>query len=69
VWRIRTNQELGELYKTPDLAPDIKRRRFDWLGFMFRMDETRVSEKICKETARQMKSGKAQNELTGRCGE
>jgi hypothetical protein len=26
VWRIRPHQELGELYKTPHLSPDIKRR-------------------------------------------
>lgn len=33
VWRIRPHQELGELYKTPYLAPDIKRRLY-WLGVM-----------------------------------
>jgi hypothetical protein len=29
--RIRTNQELAELQKTPDLVADIKRRSWEWL--------------------------------------
>lgn len=33
------------------------------------MDETRVAKKNFKETARQKKSGKAQNEMAGRCRE
>jgi hypothetical protein len=31
VWRIRTNQELQELCKTPDLLVNIK--RFGWSGW------------------------------------
>jgi hypothetical protein len=30
VWGIRTNQELKELCKTPDLIVDIERRRLAW---------------------------------------
>jgi hypothetical protein len=32
VWKLRTSQELGKLYKTPDLVAGIKRRRWEWLG-------------------------------------
>jgi hypothetical protein len=44
VWRIRTNQELKELYKTLDLAADVNRRRFEWLGHVTGMDQTRADK-------------------------
>jgi hypothetical protein len=37
VWRIRTIQELNELYKIVALLRDIKRRRLKWVGHMIRM--------------------------------
>jgi hypothetical protein len=41
VWRIRTNQDLMELYIS-DLVADIDWRGSEWLGHMIRMDQTRV---------------------------
>jgi hypothetical protein len=38
VWKIRRN-ELGELYKAPDLVVDINRKRLEWLGYVIRMDQ------------------------------
>lgn len=37
IWRITSNKELRELYKTPDPVSDIK-RRLEWLGHMIRRD-------------------------------
>jgi truncated hemoglobin YjbI len=49
MWRIRTNQELSELYKTPDLVPDIRRRgrkRLEGFWRGIRMDQTAVAHRI-----------------------
>jgi hypothetical protein len=46
VWRIRTNQELRESYKTPDLEVEINRRMLEGLGHAIRMDQTRVAKKL-----------------------
>jgi hypothetical protein len=32
IWRIRTDEEIRELYKMPHMVKDIKRRRVEWLG-------------------------------------
>ena len=37
IWRIRTNQELRELYKYLDIA-DTKKRIWEWIGHLVRMD-------------------------------
>jgi hypothetical protein len=34
------------LYKTPELLPDIKRRCFEWLRHVVRMDQARVARKF-----------------------
>jgi hypothetical protein len=44
VGRIRTNLELTELYKTPDLTVDIK--RLELFRYVIRMDQTRVTKNI-----------------------
>jgi hypothetical protein len=44
-WRIRTNQELRELYKKLDIA-DIKEKRLEWIGRVLRMDQGRTVEKV-----------------------
>jgi hypothetical protein len=35
---------LGELYETPVLIADIKRRRLEWLGLVIIMDQRRVDK-------------------------
>jgi hypothetical protein len=45
IWRIRTNQELRELYKKLDVA-DIKEKRLEWIGRVVRMDMGRTVKKI-----------------------
>jgi hypothetical protein len=44
VWRTRTNQELRELYESPDLVADIKGRMLKGLGHMIKMDQTKVGK-------------------------
>jgi hypothetical protein len=41
-WKMRTNQELCELYKDFDIVTDIKNRRLKWVGQVARMDQGRV---------------------------
>jgi hypothetical protein len=45
-WRIKTNAELITKYKAPDIVNIIKIRRFEWLGHVVRMNETRSVKKI-----------------------
>ena len=46
IWRIRTNQELRELYKDLDIVADIKKKRLEWIGHVVRMDQGRTVKKI-----------------------
>jgi 3-methyladenine DNA glycosylase AlkD len=40
-WRIKTNSELITKYKSQDIVTVINIRRFEWLGHIIRMNETR----------------------------
>lgn len=44
-WRIRTNQEIYELFKDPDIVKEIKVKRLQWLGHLRRMEDTRAAKK------------------------
>jgi hypothetical protein len=46
IWRIRTNQELQELYKDLDIAVDIRKERLKWTGHLDRMDHGSVVKNI-----------------------
>jgi hypothetical protein len=46
VWRIRSNQEVMELYKIPGLIADIKKRILEWLGHVIRMYQLRLAMDI-----------------------
>ena len=46
IWRIRTNQELRELYRNLDLVANIKRKRLERIGHVVRMDQERIYKKI-----------------------
>jgi hypothetical protein len=46
MWRIRTNQELRELYKDLDIAADIKSNRLEQTQRLVRMDYIRVVKKV-----------------------
>ena len=47
-WRIKTNEELRNKYKSQDIVTVIKIRRLEWLGHVSRMNETRSVKKICE---------------------
>ena len=46
IWRIRTNQELRELYKDLDIVAGIKKKKLEWTGHAVRMDQGRTVKKI-----------------------
>ena len=50
MWRIRTNQELRDLYKDLDIVADIKKKTLEWTGQIVKMDQGRTVKKIfyCK---------------------
>ena len=45
-WRIKTNSELLDKYKSLDIVTVIKIQRLEWLGHAIRMNETRSIKKI-----------------------
>jgi hypothetical protein len=45
VWRIRTNLELQNVYRSPDIVTEIKASRLEWLGHIIRMDGARMAKK------------------------
>ena len=46
IWRIRTNQQLRELYEDVDIVADIKKKRWEWIGHVVRMDKGRTVKKV-----------------------
>jgi hypothetical protein len=46
---MRTNEELKELYKKPDIVAEIRSRRIGWLGHMIRMENGHMVKKVFKE--------------------
>jgi NADH:ubiquinone oxidoreductase subunit F (NADH-binding) len=46
IWRIRTNQELQELYKDLDIVADIKKESLKRTEHLDRMDHGRVVKNI-----------------------
>jgi hypothetical protein len=39
IWRIRSNLEIQNMFKSPDIVTEIKVRRLEWLGHVIRMEE------------------------------
>jgi len=46
IWKIRTNQELRELYKDLDSVAGIKKKKLEWIGQAVRIDQGRTVKKI-----------------------
>jgi hypothetical protein len=45
-WRVRTNQELYELYEDPCITNEVKSARLRWLGHVERMPENRAVRQV-----------------------
>jgi hypothetical protein len=39
-WRLRSNLEIQNMYKSPDIVTEIKVRRLEWLGHVVRMEDS-----------------------------
>jgi hypothetical protein len=60
--RIRTNQELIDLYRETDIMSEIRKGRLRWLGHVERMPEERTVKKVFKNIPEGKKSvGKRRN--------
>jgi hypothetical protein len=46
VWRIRSNLEIQNMYKSPDIVTEIKVRRLEWLEHVVRMEDTHPSKMV-----------------------
>jgi hypothetical protein len=46
IWRIRSNLEIQNMYKSPDIVTEIKVRRLEWLGHVVRMQDTRLPKMV-----------------------
>jgi hypothetical protein len=57
IWRIRTNKELRELYKDLDIVADIKKKRFEWMGHVARMDQEGQLRKYLRVKRREAEEG------------
>jgi hypothetical protein len=47
-WRIKTNDELGELIRHKDIINHIKAQRLSWFGHLHRMSEDRMEKRVYK---------------------
>jgi len=45
-WRIKTNQEINDILKGQNIIGFIKRQRLNWLGYVERMAEDNIVQKI-----------------------
>jgi hypothetical protein len=45
-WRIRTNKELQDQYRSSDTVTSIKVRRLEWAGHVVRMDDERMEKRV-----------------------
>jgi hypothetical protein len=46
MWRIRTDQELREMYNNLGIEADIKKKRCECIGHVVRMDQGRTVKKL-----------------------
>jgi hypothetical protein len=46
MWRIRSNQEMRNVYKDLNMVTDIKGKRLEWIGHVVRMDQGVIVKNI-----------------------
>jgi len=57
-WRRMHNEELNDLYSSPNIVRVIKSRRMKWAGHVARMGEERVVYSLGGETGAKETTGK-----------
>jgi len=45
IWGVRTDEGLREIYIDVDIVADIKKKRFEWVGHVARMNQGRTNKK------------------------
>jgi hypothetical protein len=48
-WRIRNNEEIGNIIRKKDIVRFVKARRISWIGHIERMEDTRKSKIVMRE--------------------
>jgi hypothetical protein len=43
-WRLRSNLEIQNMYKSPDIVTETKVWRLEWLVHVVKMEDTRLQE-------------------------
>jgi hypothetical protein len=51
IWGVRTGKELGEIYKYLDMVADIKKKSFEWMRHVVRMDQGRRVKEVFESKA------------------
>lgn len=51
IWRIKHNQELGDLFRDPDILVEAKSRRLRWSGHAMERDEDNTKKQLQKENS------------------
>jgi hypothetical protein len=46
IWRIRSNQDIQNMYKSPDIVVEIKVRRLELSGHVVRMEDNRLLKMV-----------------------
>jgi hypothetical protein len=46
VWRIRSNIEIQNMYKSPYIVREIKVRRLEWSGYVVRVEDSRQTKTV-----------------------
>jgi hypothetical protein len=64
-WRIRTNKELKDQYRSADIVTSIKVRQLEWAGHVVRMDG---EESVSGKPKRKKETWKTKVKMAGLCG-
>jgi hypothetical protein len=64
-WRIRTNKELQDQYRSADIVTSIKARRLEWAGHVVRLDG---EESVSGKFRRKKEARKTKVKMAGLCG-
>jgi hypothetical protein len=64
-WRIHTNKELQDQYRSADIVTSMKVRQLEWAGHVVRMDG---EESVSGKPRRKKETQKTRVKMAGLCG-